>query len=106
MYMRIAVITDGKNISEKFSRVIRFTVFEVLGRQTREKLRINISADDKKEALIYIFKNEGIQVLLCSRIAEDTKMELEKNGIKVVSGLKGNTKNLIRAYMKGYLQET
>ena len=104
--MRIAVITDGKNISEKFSRVIRFTVFEVLGRQTREKLRINISADDKNEALIYIFKYEGIQVLLCSRIAEDTKMELEKNGIKVVSGLKGNTKNLIRAYMKGYLQET
>ena len=103
--MRIAVTTNGKNVSEQFGKAIKFTIFEVLRGQMRGKLLIDVSAGGSQDALIYILKNEGVEVLLCGEISERVKMELEKIGIKVISGLKGNVHSLIRAYIKGYLKK-
>ncbi len=102
--MRIAVTTDGKNVSEQFGRTIKFMIFEVLRGQMRGKLLINVSASGGQEALIYILKNEGVEVLLCGEISEQVKEELMKYNIEVISGLRGNVHSLIRAYIKGYLR--
>lgn len=103
--MRIAVTTNGKKVSEQFGRTIKFTIFEVLRGQMRGKLLIDVSASGGQEALIYILKNEGVEVLLCGEISEKVREELTKYNIEVISGLKGNIHSLIRAYTKGYLEE-
>lgn len=103
--MRIAITTNGKNVSEQFGKAIKFTIFEVLRGQMKGKLLINVSAGGGQEALIYILKNEGVEVLLCQGISEKVKTELEKYGIKVISGLRGNIHSLIKAYIKGELEE-
>lgn len=102
--MRIAVTTDGKSISEQFGRTIKFMIFEVLRGQMRDRVLINVSASGGQEALIYILKNEGVEVLLCGEISEQVKEELMKYNIKVISGLKGNVRSVIRACIRGYLK--
>lgn len=103
--MRIAITTNGNNVSEKFGKTIKFTIFEVLHGRTKGKLLINVSASGDQEALIYVLKNEGVEVLLCGEIAERLKKELEKYGIKVVVGLKGNIHAILKAYIRGNLRE-
>lgn len=105
MSMRIAVTTNGKNVSEQFGKTIKFTIFEVLSGQMRGKLLINVSVSGGQEALIYILKNEGVEVLLCGEISDKVKEALNQYDIEVISGLKGNIRSLIRAYTKGYLRE-
>ena len=103
--MRIAVTTDGKRVSEQFGKTIKFTIFEVLRGQMRGKLLIDVSASGGQEALIYILKNEGVEVLLCGEISEKIKASLERYGIQVIPGLRGNIHALIRAYIKGSIKE-
>lgn len=103
--MRIAVTTNGRNVSEEFGSTIKFTIFEVLRGQTKGKLLIDVSASGGQDALIYILKNEGVEVLLCGKISEQIKKELEKYGIRVMSGLRGNIQTHIRSYIRDHLKD-
>ena len=103
--MRIAVTTDGKRVAEQFGKNIKFTIFEVLRGQMRGKLLIDVSASGGQEALVYILKNEGVEVLLCGEVSESIKESLERYGIEVICGLRGSVHSIIRAYIRGYLKE-
>lgn len=104
--MRIAVTTQGKNVSVSVDKTIKFTIFEVLRGRPRGKRLIDVSACGGSEALIYILKNEGVEVLLCGEIAEGLKAELEQYGIQVIPGLKGNSDALLKAYVRRGIKET
>lgn len=103
--MRIAVTTDGKNVASYFGKTIKFTIFEILKGRTKGKLLIDVSASGGHDALTYILKNEGVEVLLCGEITEKMKTDLEKCGIEVIAGLRGNINALLRAYMRGRINK-
>lgn len=103
--MRIAVTSDGKNVSSHFGKTIKFVIFEIFKGKTRGKLLIDVSASGGHDALIYILKNEGVQVLLCGEITEKIKVELENQGIEVISGLKGNIISVLKGYMRRQIRE-
>lgn len=98
--MRIAVTSDGKNVSSQFGKTIKFTIFEILKGRTKGKLLIDVSASGGHDALTYILKNEGVEVLLCGEITEKMRVELENQGIEVISGLRGNISAVLRGYMR------
>lgn len=99
--MRIAVIGNRNKISEQMGKSVEFTIFEIFPGQLKGKMIVSGSMGGGQEALIYVLKNEGAEVLLCGEVSEVIKTELEKYGIQVISGLKGNVHSLIRAYAKG-----
>lgn len=103
--MKIAVTVEGNKVSERCGKPIKFMIFEVLKGQLKGKLLVNVSTGGGQEALIYVLKNEGAEVLLCGEISEFVRTELQKYDIKVISGLRGNVHSLIRAYAKGALKE-
>lgn len=102
--MRIAVTTDGKNVSSYFGKTIKFTIFEILKGRTKGKLLIDVSASGGHDALTYILKNEGVEVLLCGEITEKMKAELESQGVEVIAGLRGNISTVLRAYVRGHIK--
>lgn len=104
MLMRIAVTTDGKNISPGMGKTLKFRIFEVLRGQSKGQLLVDVSACGGYEALTYILKNEGVDVLLCGDITEKMRTDLENYGIQVVAGLRGNIHGLLKAYVKGNLR--
>lgn len=99
--MRIAITNNGKNVAEKFDKAINFTVYEVDKGKAKGKSVINVSTSGGNEALIFILKNEGVNVLLCGAISERIKEALEGYGVEVVDGLRGNVNMLLRAYVLG-----
>lgn len=103
--MRIAVIGKGNKILERIDKSVEFTIFEIFPGQLKGKVVISGSMSGGQEALIYVLKNESTEVLLCGEISEVIKTRLEKYGIQVISGLKGNVHSLIRAYAKGSLRK-
>lgn len=103
--MRIAVIGKGNKILERIDKSVEFTIFEIFPGQLKGKVVISGSMSGGQEALIYVLKNEGTEVLLCGEISDVIKMGLERQGIKVISGLRGNVHSLIRAYAKGSFKE-
>lgn len=103
--MRIAVTGNKNKISEQIGKSVEFTIFEIFPGQLKGKMIVSGSMGGGQEALIYVLKNEGAEVLLCGEISEVIKSKLEGNGIQVISGLKGNVHSLIRAYAKGNLNK-
>lgn len=102
--MRIAVTTDGNNVSSRLGKTLKFRIFEVLRGQSKGQVLVDVSACGGHEALTYILKNEGVDVLLCGEITEKMRADLEKYGIKVIPGLRGNIHALLKAYVKGHLR--
>lgn len=103
--MRIAVTGNKNKIAEHIGKSVEFTIFEIFPGQLKGKMIVSGSMGGGQEALIYVLKNEGAEVLLCGEISEVIKSKIEENGIKVISGLKGNVYSLIRAYAKGNLKK-
>lgn len=98
--MRIAITTDGKNVSSHFGKTVKFTIFEILKGRTKGKLLIDVSASGGEGALVYVLKNERVEVLLCGEIAEKIRLELENQGIEVIAGLRGNINAVLRGYLR------
>ena len=103
--MRIAVTSDGKNVSSHFGKTIKFVIFEISRGKTKGKLLIDVSASGGHDALTYILKNEGVEVLLCGEITEKMRGELENQGIEVISGFRGNIGAVLRGYMRRQIKE-
>lgn len=99
--MRVAITNAGKNVAEQFGKTVSFTIYEVTKSKPRGKMVINVSASGGGEALLYILKNEEVEVLLCGQIDEKTKVSLAKCGIEVKDGLRGNVNAVLRAYLMG-----
>ena len=104
IFMRVAITNNGKNVAEQFGKAISFTVYEVAKGKTKGKIVINVSASGGSDALLFILKNEGVEVLLCGQISEQMKVDLENYGIEVVDGLRGNVNALLRAYLMGRIK--
>ncbi len=98
--VRIAIATEGNRVSQKFEKCMTFTIFEVLKGRVAGKMKVDVSASNEQNALLYILSNEKVEVLLCSEIGEKVKEELEEYDIKVITGLKGNASVALKAYLK------
>ena len=103
--MRIAVASNGKNISSDFSKTLKLVIFEVIKGRARGKLMIDVSASGGDDALKYILRNEGVEILLCGVISDEIKIGLEKEGIKVISGVRGNINSALSGYMRNQVRK-
>lgn len=101
MCMRIAVMNNGRKVAEHPEETISFAIFDII--KGKGKVAVNVSTKGEGDALLFILKNEGAQVLLCGEINEAIRMQLEKQGIEVVSGLRGSIRRLIKAYTMGHI---
>lgn len=98
--MRVAVASNGKNSSCDFSKAVKLVIFEVEKRKVRGRIMIDVSASGGDDALKYILRNEGVEVLLCGGITDETKIGLESQNIKVISEIQGNINSALSRYMR------
>lgn len=102
--MRVAVTNNGRNIADQFGKTISFTIYEVIKNSSRGRTVINVSDSGGGDALLFILKNENVEVLLCGKITERIKEGLESYGIEVVDGLRGNVNAILKAYLMGKIK--
>lgn len=98
--MRVAITTDGRNISKDLTRTKEIEVFDIQNSRSQGRLRIDVTAGGGYEGLLYILQNEGIEVVLCGEINNEEKKDLEDYGIQVFSGARGSTNKTLSMYLR------
>lgn len=107
MSMKIAIPTDGEILNAHFGRSEAFTVFEIEGKEARfVKLLSTIGLQHQHEGLANMFKNAGVEVLVCGGIGGGMINGLNAVGLKVVSGASGKVEDIAKTYAEGNLVST
>ena len=102
--MKVAITTDGKNVSKQFLAAKGIEIFEVEQGKASNKTIVATSGEGNYKDLSYILQNEGVDVLICGAIKDDEKKQLEECGIQVLSGARGNTAGILSAYVRNLRQ--
>ncbi|WP_054741760.1 NifB/NifX family molybdenum-iron cluster-binding protein [Cellulosilyticum ruminicola] len=98
--MVLAITSDGKSVSKEFAKTKAFEVFDIQGGRAGKRMLIDTSAGISENDLSYILQNEGVEILICGSITSEHQRELENYKIKVITGAKGMTKNILTAYIR------
>lgn len=98
--MLVAITSDGRSVSREFATTKAFEIFDIQGGKLGKRMLVDTSAGVSGKDLPYILQNEGVETLICGSITSEYQRELEKYQIKVITGAKGTTKNILSAYLK------
>lgn len=103
--MRIAVASEGNNVSGHFGHCAGFTMFDV-----QEGNVINkeyIESPGHKPGFLPVFLNEkGTNVIIAGGMGEHAQELFAENNIKVVVGAVGSIEENVDQYIKGTLKST
>lgn len=102
MSKKIAIPTNGEALDPHFGRAAGFTVFEVDGNQARfVEVLSSTGLQHQHEGLANMFKNKGIETLVCGGIGGGMINGLKAVGLEVVSGASGNVLEVAKLYAEG-----
>lgn len=101
--MKIAVASNRGVISAHFGHSEGFEVFEVEGTEISTKDFV-VSPGHGKGSLPGLLISMKTDVLLAGGLGEGAVARLEEGGIKVISGVSGNTMDAVHRYMSGELK--
>jgi len=107
MSKKIAIPTNGEVLDAHFGRAAGFTVFEIEGNNARKvELLSATGLQHQHEGLASMFKNNGVEVLVCGGIGGGMINGLNAVGLSVVTGASGNVTDVAQAYAQGKLVST
>lgn len=102
MSKKIAIPTNGEDVDPHFGRAAGFTVFEIDGSQARFlELLSATGLQHQHEGLASMFKNKGVEALVCGGIGGGMINGLKAVGIEVVSGASGKVADVAGQYALG-----
>lgn len=102
--MKVAITTDGRNVSKQFASTKGLEIFEIQKGRTTSRMLVDASAGGGYEGLVYILQNEGVEVVLCGEIKANERKELEECGLQVFPGARGGTTSILNAYLRNIRQ--
>ncbi|AET69064.1 hypothetical protein Desor_3583 [Desulfosporosinus orientis DSM 765] len=107
MSKKIAIPTNGEDLDPHFGRAAGFTVFEIDGNQARfVELLSSTGLQHQHEGLANMFKNKGVEVLVCGGIGGGMINGLKAVGLEVVSGASGKVADVASQYALGKIVST
>lgn len=102
MSKKIAIPTNGEVLDAHFGRAAGFTVFEIEGSTARFVEELSATGLQHQHAgLASMFKNKGVEVLVCGGIGGGMINGLNSVGLEVVSGASGRVADVAQAYAEG-----
>lgn len=103
--LRVAVPTDGTNISSHFGKCEDFTVYDIENNIIKNK--DHISTEGNLHGLLPTFLSvKGVNAVIVEGIGEGAKNNLMKNKIEIISGVTGDIDAAINEYIAGTLKST
>lgn len=107
MSEKIAIPSAGEVVNAHFGKSEAFTVFEIEGKEARKVEILSATGlQHQHEGLASMFKNNGIDVLVCGGIGGGMINGLNAVGLKVVTGASGNVADVAKLYASGNMVST
>lgn len=103
--MRIAIASEGSNVSNHFGHCENFNIFDISDNRIKEK--ISIKNPGHKPGFLPRFLNEhDVDVIISGGMGKKAIQIFKKNNIEVITGASGNVDDVIENYLKGELKST
>lgn len=103
--MKIAIATDGNQVSGHFGHCAGFTLIEAEGGQITG--REFVSNPGHRPGFLPVFLGEkGVNVIISGGMGGNAVRLFEQNSIKVVTGASGDVDKTARLYLDGQLRST
>jgi predicted Fe-Mo cluster-binding NifX family protein len=101
--MKIAIATEGANVSGHFGKCENFTLVEV--ENSTVKSKNNLSTIGNQHGLLPAFlKSHDVDVVIAGGMGDGARQNLISNNIEIISGVSGNIEEVINAYLNGSLE--
>lgn len=103
--MKIAVSTEGKNVSGHFGFCEGFTIYEV---EDGKVLNKNfVSNPGHKPGFLPVFLKElNVNVIVAGGMGETAQNLFNEKGIEVIVGVQGLCDDIVQKYLNGELKST
>ena len=103
--MKIAIATEGNNVSGHFGKCENFTIAEVENSAIKNKVTVNTKGN--QHGLLPAFlASHSVNVVIAGGMGEGARQNLVSNGIEIISGVSGDIDEAINAYMNGNLKSS
>ena len=104
--MKIAVASDGQNVSGHFGHCEGFTVYEV--KKDKEVCGKNfVQNPGHKPGFLPVFlKDLGTDVIVAGGMGAMAQQLFNENGIEVIVGAQGKCDDVVDSFLKGNLKST
>lgn len=97
-------LLDGRDVDPHFGQAKEFTMFEIEGNEARfvKMLRAD-GLQHQHEGLANMFKQSGVDVIVCGGVGRGMINGLQAAGLDIVSGASGNVVDVANSYAEGTL---
>ena len=102
--MKIAIPIWGNRISPVFDAASRLLVVDVSDNREPVRSETELQMQDLSRRCIRI-QDLGVDILICGAITGHFMRLLKAAGIDVISGISGNTEEILGAYLQGRLSQ-
>ncbi|HEY5587192.1 MAG TPA: iron-sulfur cluster carrier protein MrpORP [Ruminiclostridium sp.] len=103
--MKIAIASEGTNVSSHFGKCENFTIVEIENSQVKSKAIIN--TEGNQHGLLPTFlASRGVNIVVAGGMGEGARQNLVSNNIEIISGVSGDIDEAISAYMEGSLKSS
>lgn len=103
--MKIAVASEGKNISGHFGHCEGFTIYEVEEGKALNK-SFTPNPGHRPGFLPVFLKDLNVNVIIAGGMGETAQELFNQNGIEVVVGAQGFSDDAVQKYINGELKST
>lgn len=103
--MKIAIATDGKNVSGHFGHCEGFTVYEIS--DGKEVDKIFIPNPGHRPGFLPVYLGEkNVNMIISGGMGATAQQLFNDHNIDVIVGAKGNCDDIIKSYLSGELKST
>lgn len=100
--MKIAIATEGTDVSSHFGKCENFTIVEIENAEVKGKSIIN-TAGNQHGLLPGFLASQDVKLVIAGGMGEGARQNLIANDIEIISGVSGNIDEVISAYLNGSL---
>lgn len=103
--MKIAIASEGLNVSGHFGHCPFFTVYEVENKDIKNKIELE-NPGHKPGALPVFLKENGVDVIVSGGMGARAIELFNENNIEVITGATGSIEENVKLYIDGKLESS
>ncbi|MCX7709467.1 MAG: NifB/NifX family molybdenum-iron cluster-binding protein [Clostridia bacterium] len=103
--MKIAIATEGTNVSGHFGKCENFTMVEIENSSVKSKAVVS-TLGNQHGLLPGFLASHHVDVVIAGGMGEGARQNLVSNGIEIISGVSGNIDEVIKVFMSGDLKSS
>lgn len=103
LVMKIAIATEGTNVSAHFGKCEHFTIAEIENSNVKSKVVVN-TMGNQHGLLPAFLASHNVNLVIAGGMGEGARQNLISKGIEIITGASGNIDEAINSFLSGGLK--